>query len=44
MLAEIKKIKKVRAESVLDCAIDPAMSECHEMLMEIVPKHKKDCL
>jgi hypothetical protein len=44
MLAEIRKIKKVRAEAVLDCAIDPSLFECHEMLMDIMPTNKKACL
>lgn len=40
MHAEIRKIKKERAESVLDCAIDPMIAECHKMLIDIMPTNK----
>ncbi len=37
MLEEIRKVKALRAEAMLDCGIDTMISECHGMLLDMMP-------
>jgi hypothetical protein len=37
MLEEIRKVKALRAEAMLDCGIDPRICECHGMLLRMMP-------